>query len=103
MAIKKEYSRDKENCKVTFLIPKNLGNQFKTLCLVGDFNNWATNIDIFTETEADGTYTATIVLPSNSEYQFRYLGDGVHWFNEDNADKEVETYFEGVKNSVIIT
>jgi hypothetical protein len=102
MAIKKEYSRDKKSCKITFSIPKDLGNKFHTISLLGDFNNWDPNTDIFTEIESDGTYSTTMVLPSGKEYQFRYLGDGVHWFNDNEADKEVETYFEGSKNSVIV-
>ncbi len=102
MAIKKEYSRDKKSCKITFSIPKSLGEKFDTISLVGDFNNWDPSVNMFTETESDGTFTASVVLQSGKEYQFRYLGDGVHWFNEDEADKEVETYFEGANNSVII-
>jgi len=102
MAVKKEYSRGKKNCKVTFSIPKELGDKFDTISLVGDFNNWTPNKNVFTEIESDGTYSATIVLPSNKEYQFRYLGDGIHWFNEQMADKEVDTYLGGAKNSVIV-
>ena len=102
MAIKKEYSRGKKSCKVTFSIPKELGNKFEVISLVGDFNNWDPNTNIFTEIETDGTYSTTLVLPSGKHYQFRYLGDGVHWFNDDDADNEVEAYFEGSKNSVIV-
>jgi len=102
MSLKKEYSKNKKNCKVTFTIPKEIGDRFQILSLVGDFNNWNPNTNIFSETEKDGTYSLSVVFDSNNEYQFRYLGDGVNWFNEHEADKEVDTYFPGANNSVVI-
>jgi len=102
MAIKKEYSKNKGNCKVTFTIPKEIGDRFRIISLVGDFNNWDPRANIFSETEKDGTYSVSVVFDSGNEYQFRYLGDGVHWFNEHEADGEVETYFPGSHNSVVI-
>jgi len=102
MAIKKRYSSNQAECKVTFILAKEFADNFHTICLVGDFNNWNHDKNIFTETEADGSHSATIILPTNTSFQFRYLADGVHWFNEADADSEVESYFEGFKNSVII-
>ncbi|VAX25742.1 hypothetical protein MNBD_IGNAVI01-1521 [hydrothermal vent metagenome] len=102
MAVKKEYSKNKKSCKVTFSIPKEIGDRFKMISLVGDFNNWDPKANIFSETEKDGTYSLSIVFDSGNEYQFRYLGDGVHWFNEHEADKEIETYFPGATNSIVI-
>ena len=102
MAIKKKYSKDKTLCKVTFLIPKEIGEQFEKIAVVGDFNNWNPDADHFSETEKDGTFSATLMLESGKEYQFRYLGDGVNWFNEPDADKEVQSYYPGAVNSVIV-
>lgn len=102
MSIKKKYSKNKKNCKVTFTVPKEIGDQFKTISLVGDFNLWDPKENIFLKTEKDGVYSASIILVSNNHYQFRYLGDGAHWFNEPDADKEVETYFPGARNSVVV-
>ena len=101
MSIKRKYSSNKAECKVTFILTKELANNFNTISLVGDFNNWSVGTNIFAETETDGSFSTTIILPSNNSYQFRYLGDGVHWFNETEADQEVNSYFEGSKNSVI--
>ena len=101
MAITKEYSQDKTECKVTFSLTKEFVNNFKTVCVLGDFNNWSPDEIIFSESEADGSFTAQIFLPTNNSYQFRYLGDGVQWFNESEADREVESYFKGFKNSEI--
>ena len=102
MAIKKRYSRNKTECKVTFTLKKEFAKGFHTISLVGDFNNWHGGENIFVETESDGSYTTNIILHANKSYQFRYLGDGVNWFNEIEADDEVNSYFEGFKNSVIV-
>ena len=69
--------------------------------VVGDFNNWDPDKNLFTENQTDGSYSVEVILPSEQEYQFRYLWDGVQWFNEPEADKQVDTYFAGSKNSVI--
>ena len=102
MSIKKKYSKNKKNCKVTFTVPKEIGDRFHVLSLVGDFNYWDPKENIFSETGKDGTYSISVVFDSNNEYQFRYLGGGVHWFNEHEADGEIATYFPGANNSVVI-
>ncbi len=101
MAIRKEYSQNKDECKVTFLLVKDFASNFNEICVIGDFNNWSHEINLFSESEADGSYSATLFLSANNSYHFRYLGDGVHWFNEPEADGEVESYFKGFNNSVI--
>lgn len=101
MSIKKEYSQNNAECKVTFILNKELAENFKKISVIGDFNNWNPDINLFSESESDGSYTATIFLPSNTSYQFRYLGDGVNWFNEPEADGEVDSYFKGFTNSVL--
>jgi len=102
VALKKKYSNKKESCKVTFFLPKEFVFNFDKVSLVGDFNNWSTSENLFTEIEADGSYSVSVVLESNKEYQFRYLCDGMHWFNEPEADKQVDSYIEGSRNSVIV-
>ena len=102
MAIKKEYSKNKANCKVTFIVSKEIADNFQKFSLVGDFNDWSPDANIFSEMEIDGSYSATIVLESKKEYEFRYLVDGIHWFNESEADREVQSYYQGSKNSVVV-
>jgi hypothetical protein len=102
MAIKKKYSKNKSLCKVTFLIPKEVGEQFEKITVVGDFNNWNPDEDRFVEKEKDGTFSVSLMLEGGKEYQFRYLGDGINWFNEPEADKEVESYYPGAYNSVVV-
>ncbi len=102
MPIKKEYSQNKDECKVTFTLPKDLAENFSSISVLGDFNKWDPHKNQFYENEADGTFTSTVALETKKHYQFRYLADGVHWFNEAEADDEVDSYYKGFNNSVII-
>lgn len=98
MAIKKEYSKDKKTCKVTFTLPKKIAEQFEEVALVGDFNNWNHKANRFTTKNNE---SITIELEVNKEYQFRYLADGEVWLNESEADKHVATPY-GSENSVLV-
>jgi 1,4-alpha-glucan branching enzyme len=100
MAIKKRYSKNGEVCKVTFIIPRERANNFNSISLVGDFNEWNPDVHYFTETEKNGDYSVTLELPAGKQYQFRYLADGVQWFNDEEADGETTTYV-GSTNSVL--
>ena len=101
MAIKKEYSKDKTICKVTFTLPKDFAQQFDTIAVVGDFNNWDPKANQFVVT-ANGDHAVSIDLEGNREYQFRYLGNGEVWLNETEAEKTVSSPYGESKNSVII-
>ena len=46
MAIKKEYSQNKSECKVTFILPKELTDNFNKISVTGDFNNWSPEITL---------------------------------------------------------
>lgn len=98
MAIKKEYSKDKTICKVTFTLPKEVAEQFDEVALVGDFNNWDHKANSFT---LKNKKSITIELEAGNEYQFRYLADGEVWLNESEADKHVATPY-GSQNSVLV-
>ncbi len=102
MAIKKQYSKDKKICKVTFTIPKETAQSFEQLALVGEFNNWDPNANLFTETVKDGSWKCSVELNAGGEYQFRYLGDGETWLNEPEADKFVPTHYGDSENSVVV-
>ncbi len=100
MPIVKEFSKNGDICKVKFVVPKDIASNFNKISLVGDFNEWNPDEHIFAETEKNGDFSVTVNLPTNKTYQFRYLADGVHWFNEPEADGEVQTYV-GSYNSII--
>jgi 1,4-alpha-glucan branching enzyme len=92
--IKKEYLKSKPECKVTFKVPKSLANGAQKVNLVGDFNNWSEKKDVMKPLK-NGDFSLSINLPSNNEYQFRYLLDGTTWKNDDQADKYVANNIDG--------
>ncbi|MFA3781618.1 isoamylase early set domain-containing protein [Melioribacteraceae bacterium 4301-Me] len=100
MPLKKEYSKDKAICKVTFILPKEIAEQFEEVALVGDFNNWDPKANLF-YCMSRGVHVVSIELEAGKEYQFRYLADGEVWLNEAEADKHVATPY-GSENSVIV-
>ena len=102
MAITKRYSSDKKICHITFILPKEISENFGQVSLVGDFNNWDIHNDKFSHKSSDGSFSAEYDLDSGKEYQFRYLCDGEVWLNEPEADKQIVTHFGDSKNSVII-
>lgn len=102
MAIKKEYSKDKKVCRVTFTILKEICENFEEICIVGDFNNWDPHQNKFSQKQPDGSSSIELVLEAGKEYQIRYLCDGQTWLNEPEADKQVLTNYGDSKNSVIV-
>jgi 1,4-alpha-glucan branching enzyme len=102
MAILKKYSKDKSICRVTFTIPKEIGDNFEQVSLVGDFNDWDIHKNIFSHKSSDGSFLVDIDLLSGKEYQFRYLANGEIWYNEPEADRQVLTHFGDSDNSVLV-
>ncbi|MHB8871481.1 MAG: isoamylase early set domain-containing protein [Candidatus Doudnabacteria bacterium] len=102
MAIIKRYSNDKNICHVTFILPKEISENFQQVSLVGEFNDWDIHKNKFSHKSSDGSFIVDIDLTAGKEYQFRYLGNGEIWFNETEADKQNVTHFGDSKNSVVI-
>jgi hypothetical protein len=102
MAIIKKYSSDKNICHVTFILPKEISENFEQVVLAGDFNDWDIHKDKFSHKNADGLFSAEFNLESGKEYQFRYLCDGQIWLNELEADRKLLTHFGDSENSVLI-
>lgn len=101
MSIKKQFLKSKPECKVTFRIPKEIANDHKKACVVGDFNNWNDQKHIMKKLKTDGAFTITVNLETEKDYQFRYLLDGKTYANEPEADNQVTTHFGDSENSVI--
>jgi hypothetical protein len=102
MAIRKKYSQDKKVCQITFILSKEICENFEEICIVGDFNNWDPHQNKFSHKNSDGSSSLELVLETGKEYKFRYLCDGESWMNEPEADAEVLTHFGDAKNSVLI-
>ena len=62
MAIKKVYSKNKPECKVTFSVPVENVPEKAKLFLAGEFNNWEeTSLRM---AKRNGEYIRTLVLPT---------------------------------------
>ena len=98
--IKKEYFKTKNICRVTFTIPKIAAPDAKSVCIVGDFNNWNIHANPMKKLK-NGDYTIKLDLEPGKEYQFRYFIDESKWENGWNADKYVKSHYGRFDNSVV--
>jgi 1,4-alpha-glucan branching enzyme len=101
VGIKKEYLKSRKTCKVTFRLPRIAATDAKSVCIVGDFNNWNLYANPMTKLK-NGNYTVTLELKPGREYQFRYLIDESKWENDWNADKYVKSPYGDSDNSVVV-
>lgn len=101
MSLKKQFSKTKPVCKVTFCLSKSAVSSAKSVHLFGDFNNWDSGGIPLKKTK-DDEFSTSMELSTGKEYQFRYLLDGNHWENDWEADKYVPSIFSGAENSVVV-
>ena len=95
--LNKKYSKDKKTCKVTFVLPAEVGA--KTAQLHGDFTGWEKSPKKMRRYE-DGSFKVSVTLDAKKRYQFRYLLDGERWENDWQADAYVPNEF-GSEDSVV--
>ncbi|MDF2177224.1 isoamylase early set domain-containing protein [Aliiglaciecola sp. CAU 1673] len=100
MSFKKQYLKSKPVCKVTFKLTKKEAHNAESVYLVGDFNHWDTKATELKRLK-NGDFTATVELPTDHQYQFRYLLDGKTWENDWNADQYIPSPVSFDDNSVI--
>lgn len=101
MAIKKQYLKTKDVCKATFKLSTENADGAETAALVGDFNNWNALAHPMKRLKKDGSFSITIELGKDEQYEFRYLLDGHRWCNDPEADGSVPTIYGDSENSVI--
>ncbi len=75
----------KKACRITFRLPKVAAPDAKSVCIVGDFNNWNTHANPMKKLK-DGNYSIELDLEPGRKYQFRYLFDELKWENVRNAE-----------------
>lgn len=100
MAIKKQYLKTRNICKVTFRVPAEVAKSAYRVNIAGEFNNWNTKSHPLRKLKS-GEHTITLDLEPGRDYQFRYIFDEVHWENDHEADKYIPSQEFGVDNSVI--
>jgi hypothetical protein len=102
--LKKQYIKSRKVCKVTFEVPKAElpeGVEIETVHLAGNFNDWDPTATPM-ERRRGGVFRAVLELERGREYQFRYVVNGEHWFNDWHADAYVPGGF-GEDNCVVVT
>ncbi|RYZ18213.1 MAG: glycoside hydrolase [Chitinophagaceae bacterium] len=98
MAIKKQFTKTKPVCKVTFSIEAKEAN---AVSVVGDFNEWNAEAGALTK-QKNGIFKGVFELPKEASFEFKYLVDGVY-SSEPEADGSRWNDFAGAENSVINT
>ncbi len=96
--LKKQFLKTKKECKVTFTL-QNI--EAETAALVGQFNNWDQYSHPMKKAK-DGSFSVTVNLPKDQEFEFRYFVNGEEWHNDTEADKYVPNQY-GEMNSVVTT
>ncbi len=81
--IKKKPVRGKDLTAVTFRskAPKST----RSLQLLGEFNDWRSDRHPM-KRRKDGTWSVTVRLPKDEQFQFRYLIDGEQWLTDEQGD-----------------
>jgi hypothetical protein len=94
--IQKTYFKTKDYCKVKFTLkPENA----ETVAIAGLNGDWKNLITM--AKKKDGTFTAEVSLPKESQHEFKYVINESLWINEPEADKQTKNEFGG-SNSVIV-
>lgn len=96
MSIKKQFSKTKPLCKVTFAVE---AKQATEVAVIGDFNQWKAAEGSLSKLK-NGTFKGSFDLPKDSEYEFKYIIDG-EYVNEPEADFQRWNEYGGSENSVI--
>ncbi|MCX6206331.1 MAG: isoamylase early set domain-containing protein [Bacteroidetes bacterium] len=94
--VQKTYFKTKDYCKVKFSF--NVENA-ETIEILGLNSDWENSIVM--SKKKDGTFSAEVSLPKNSQHEFKYRVNASEWINEPEADS-VNTNVFGSNNSVIV-
>ncbi|MEY3945514.1 MAG: hypothetical protein RJB03_220 [Bacteroidota bacterium] len=94
--LQKTYYKTKDYCKVKFSFKPELAETVEILGLNSDWQN-----AIIMSKKKDGSFSAEVNLPKESQHEFKYRVDNSHWANDPEADTEVPNVFGG-SNSVVV-
>jgi 1,4-alpha-glucan branching enzyme len=90
-------SKGKDGIKLTFSL--SLADTPQPVSVLGDFNGWDPHAHPLKK-RANGTRSATVVVPPGTTCTFKYLADGGTWFNDIEADDHESNEY-GEVNSVV--
>jgi 1,4-alpha-glucan branching enzyme len=95
--LKKNFSKTRRKCRVTFDLPPEVSAKRVALC--GEFNEWKPKAHRMKQRK-DGSFSITVSLPAGQSYRFKYLVDGQRWENDWSADAYVPNTF-GSEDSLV--
>ncbi len=94
--IQKTYFKTKDYCKVKFsFTPENA----ETVEVMGLNSDWENGLIL--KKKKDGTFTAEVSLPKDTQQQFKYLVNKTEWLNDEEADSQLANEYGGT-NSVLV-
>ena len=102
--LKKRYIKTRKVAKITFEVPKDElpeDIEVETVHLVGEFNDWDPTATPMPRRRG-GVYRVMLELEPGQEYQFRYLINSEHWYNDWNADGYLPSG-SGEDNCIVVT
>jgi 1,4-alpha-glucan branching enzyme len=99
--MKKRFLRTRPVCKVTFELPGAVTRTARKVALVGEFNDWDPERTSM-KRRKDGSFSITLDLDCNHEYQYKYLIDNERWENDWAADKYLPSPVGVSDNSVVV-
>ena len=97
--IRRKYLKARPACQVTFVLPREAAPAAETVCILGEFNNWAQDAHPLKKLKS-GDFTGTLELETGRSYRFRYIIDGWKYENDWYADRYEPNPYGG-EDSVI--
>lgn len=95
--VQKTYYKTKDYAKVKFTL--SLENA-ETVEILGLNSNWETSV--FMSKKKDGSFSAEVNLPKNTQHEFKYRVNASEWINEPEADGEQANSFGGSNSLLLI-
>lgn len=92
--VQKTYYKTKNYCKVKFTFMVENAETVEILGLNSDWEN-----SVIMSRKKDGTFSAEVSLPKDSQHEFRYLVNETLWLNEPEAEVRPNAF--GSTNSVL--
>ena len=78
--VRKQRFATKAEVRLTFVLPE--GDERLPASVVGDFNDWDPLAHPFRR-RSNRSWSVAVTLPEGTSHEFRYLGDGGRWFDEE--------------------
>lgn len=94
--IQKTYFKTKDYCKVKFTFAPENAETVEILGLNSDWEN-----GVILKKKKDGTFSAEVSLPKDTQQQFKYLVNKIEWVNDTEADSEQVNEYGGT-NSILV-